>query len=1090
LNFRRLFFFCIIIISILFSTLGFSQIKYGHEWIESGLNYFKIKVNSKGIYKIDQTYMLASGLNFKDLDWSKIELRHHGLLVPLESVGLADGKWDSADYILFFGLANQGELDSLLYRPYSARMNPYHSLYTDDANYYLGVGKKGKNLGTESPKPFDQAKVVSFHMEEKIQAFNEQYSFNNSIGLPPYVMQSYFEKGEGWTGRIIVADSLAKIKIPLSGFQADSGIKPELECLYNGRTELKHEVSISIAKTNLTEAREIGKIDGMGFETSFIKTTIEADEINSKQEVELRSQSALKDKTEWHSITYYKLKYPQKLSMNAEATKSFFLNFGPYQSKSIAITDLKQKTGVFQIKNRYQFKRLLQASVDLDFKAAIDSTTHYPELYLSSELKKPKGIEQIKLPELSLKENTFLILSHPKLFSSASAYASYRASAAGGAYPTHVINILDLYELYTFGERTPLAIKRFLEHQLSLNKKINNLLIIGRGVSFPDRLKDQEATDLVPTMGYPGSDILLSAGIGGFHEDLHAIPTGRISVETDAQVLAYLQKVKEYEADQNDLIWRKRILHLSGGLNVAEIQNFKDILNQYSPKIEKSLLSGRLKAINKTQDIPVQNIDISAEINQGSGFVTFLGHSSSSSLDFNIGPASNPNNRLQNSPRYPLMYFNGCGAGNVFNRYDVLSTDWLLTPSKGAIAIWANSFWSYDFSTIRYINELYTQLFEDSNTAGKSIGEAQQATNKKIIQEGTEKYILSNIHQLLLQGDPSIKVFPLQNPDYYVTKAFVLSDIPSKNIGQSDSVNLGLVLSNSGRYVANSNLDLKINNMYFRTPALGFSDTLYFKIKKNNTENKLVIDLDPDQKIIENLESNNRFELKVDWSEANLSSSYPLGSVPDLTAPLLDVYFDKKQIRPLENVYKAARVDLILQDENPLSLQNKKLIQVFLRKICETCTFQEISSLETNQKPGDLNKLSANFSLGNLDAGNYELLVKAQDAALNYTNQDYKIPFRILAEPEPSSMLILPNPIDAECTVAYTIKDIIPPKTAELMLFDASGRKIHEQVLNPKLGENSLSILPFFQSGHYIIHLKIIKGDGKVDILKSKLIKK
>ncbi len=96
--------------------------------------------------------------------------------------------------------------------------------------------------------------------------------------------------------------------------------------------------------------------------------------------------------------------------------------------------------------------------------------------------------------------------------------------------------------------------------------------------------------------------------------------------------------------------------------------------------------------------------------------VTFMGHASPTVPDLNIGFATSPTSQLSNKGQYPFMYFNGCGVGNVFYRYETLATDWLMAADRGAIGVLSNSFWSYSTTSGRYLDALYKALFtEEAN---------------------------------------------------------------------------------------------------------------------------------------------------------------------------------------------------------------------------------------------------------------------------------------------------------------------------------------------------------------------------------------
>src|SRR5690606_34023757 len=124
------------------------------------------------------------------------------------------------------------------------------------------------------------------------------------------------------------------------------------------------------------------------------------------------------------------------------------------------------------------------------------------------------------------------------------------------------------------------------------------LLLFGPGVSYARALR-KEMIDEVPTFGDPGSDNLLVAGLAGVLPDLQAIPVGRIKAFSDNEVLTYLKKVKDYESEKNDISWRKKFLHMSGGHSTSEINTLEGILTALEPFVKNGPLGGEVKKVVK-----------------------------------------------------------------------------------------------------------------------------------------------------------------------------------------------------------------------------------------------------------------------------------------------------------------------------------------------------------------------------------------------------------------------------------------------------------------------------------------------------------
>ena len=133
----------------------------------------------------------------------------------------------------------------------------------------------------------------------------------------------------------------------------------------------------------------------------------------------------------------------------------------------------------------------------------------------------------------------------------------------------------------------------------------------------------------------------------------------------------YLQKVKEYESAQanntetlDNKLWTKKVVHVIGGKDSSESDLFTFYMNQYKNVIEDTLYGGKVETFAKTTNSTVQLISgqrIEELFNQGIGLLSYFGHSSANTLEFNLSDPS----VYHNQGRYPFFNVSGCTAGNI-----------------------------------------------------------------------------------------------------------------------------------------------------------------------------------------------------------------------------------------------------------------------------------------------------------------------------------------------------------------------------------------------------------------------------------------
>jgi len=475
-----------------------------------------------------------------------------------------------------------------------------------------------------------------------------------------------------------------------------------------------------------------------------------------------------------------------------------------------------------------------------------------------------------------------LIISHKSLMIPADnyqdpvkAYAEYRASPQGGAFDTLIVDMEMLYDQYNYGEISPLAIKYFAQDMLPGNPKY--LLLIGKGynVNFkPHRQDPAVATtfNLVPTAGFPGSDVVLTAGLDRSSYGA-AIPTGRINARNPAQVAAYLNKIKEMEAASFDALWRKKIIHLSGGLTQGELSLFKRYMDQLKSAAEGPFFGGNVTTINKQSNETTVLINVADQVNDGVTLITFFGHSSTQVTDIEIGKVTDVTLGYDNAGRYPMILVNGCNAGNIFFTSTGFGEDWILASNKGAVAFLAHTDAGFASNLKRYSDIFYDMAYSDSVFINKPIGDIVQELGRRYLSGvPINETHIAQVQQEVFQGDPAFSFFPVTMPDYETNNDHIfLQPFDGQTINaQIDSFQVGIITRNFGR-TSNDSLNVTVRRTFgdgqvftydsvFFAPV-PYQDTLYFTIRSNQISdfgnNQFEVLLDFNKSIEEIDETNN-----------------------------------------------------------------------------------------------------------------------------------------------------------------------------------------------------------------------------------------
>ncbi|KQS33226.1 C25 family cysteine peptidase [Dyadobacter sp. Leaf189] len=1066
MNYRHTLYNISLLIFILTANLSFGQAgkSYDNSWIKYDQPYLKILVSAKGIHKVPLSALPAS---FPVSEQAKLQLWHYGKQVAISIIN---------NEIIFYGVPNEGKRDSLLYRPYSARLNPYFSMYSDETAYFLTVSTS-KSLRAETITRAVDMKVPATvsHIAKDPYILKTDYSLITPSPLRPHLSNSFFEDGASRTGPAVVKNTQVTYPVQLTNPIDVATNRPRLKMLIHGRSNNLRNVEVSIGKT-AQDLRLVGKITSRDFVGSEFEFDILPGDLDQANKGVIALKSPSNEAYEAFSLGYFTVTYLQTLSAQSKKSYEFSLPASKESVSRLNISGLATGSVLYDITDTLKVISGDPANLMVPRKAGKEL-----KLLATSEV---VTVDAAKISTVDFKaydrtKAEFIIITSENLLSSSQTYAAYRSSAAGGGRSVLVANIKDLYNQFNYGEPSPLGIRGFMDYILADGNKNRNLFLIGSATSYVDRMK-RGIPDEVPTVGYPGSDLLLVSGIAGASIDNAAIPVGRLHSITNEQVLSYLDKVKEYEHSKaEDRGWQKQILHLSGGKSVSEITQLKNLLERERPAVENGRVGGKVIALTKQQAMAeVEKVNITPQVNAGVGMITFFGHGSSTITDPDIGYVSDVDRGYDNAGKYPLMYFNGCSVGNIFagktntspsagNNRAPLSLDWMIAPKKGAIAVIANSYEGFISPLTGYLDELYAGIFSDEQTSNLSIGQIQLIANEKVLKAGANEYDIANIHQSVLQGDPTLKLVSVANADYALDAdeaIFIRSEEKNKSIGNSANLTTGIIIENHGRYIKDQKVPVEVSYEYkdgtkralsATVNAFASRDTLLVAVVNNKDLARIIVRIDPDSTISETSRKNNYSDLVIDWDRAKDQSFYPTEPLKDVVAPIMNVMIDGRTIRNGDYVSSNPSIEVVLEDDRLLSADSS-LVDIFLKSCqddsCEFIRLAHSSGIEIVENSE--RSLSFNYQFDNLIPGTYELLVSSKDGSGNASVKSYRILFVIPENVQRSALIASPNPASeyvrfALENVGQDVYDSITWKIYNLngILVDSGSERAEKQVI-------------------------------------------
>jgi hypothetical protein len=863
----------IFLLILLFSVLK-AHAQMGNEWINFSQSYFKIPVAKNGIYKLSYLDLQAAGFPVAS-DPTKIQLFHRGVEQAIYVDGEADGQFNPIDFIEFYGQKNDGTLDAELYTPSTKQPHKYYNLYSDTTCYFLTIGSSGGKRMTNFFEPNSTSiSAETSHIDEKLQILNVDYSTGFTYG--ENVQSTSFDLGEGWTDNQITTNLSRDYTFTNVTLGVISSAAPLLEMVMVGRGDMPHAVEIYVGSS----FRLLNTVNFSGFDSNMFSQAIDWTDLAPDGTLKVRVKViGVGGNVDRISVSYLKLNYAQQTDAQGAVEKTFTLNKNPADKSYIEIKNVASNTRLFDITDPSSVG-IIGSTQTATLNAVVPATSNSRKIFTTAVINVP-SVKPVSFRQIIPSQHNYLIISHPILRTAAGgysdpvkSYAAYRASDEGGKYDTLVVNTQQLYDQFSGGEPTPVAIFRFMKFMTASNTP-RYLFIIGKGLEvnyqyyrYPSYYTVYK--DFVPTAGMPASDMNYTAGLAGTSVE-PAVPTGRITATNSGQVAAYLNKIKEMEAVPYDALWRKNILHLSGGIEAHEPEIFKIYMEDFEAIAEDHHLGGQVAAIAKNST-DVTFINIADEVNNGLDLVTFFGHSSASTLDFDIGYVTNPVLGYNNFKKYPMLLMNGCEAGAFFSPSFLFGEDWVLADKKGATGFIAHSYYGLQTNLKRYADTFYEVGYGDSTFIHTGVGDIQKEVAKRYIERSsTSPDNVTQVQQMVLLGDPAVKLFGAPKPDLEINSNNI--SIESFDGGTitavTDSFAVKMIVRNFG--VANKEImrievkrtlndgSILLYDSLYPTPK--FMDTLSMTIRLGRENgfgnNTFTVTLDPDNIIGELRKDNN-----------------------------------------------------------------------------------------------------------------------------------------------------------------------------------------------------------------------------------------
>ncbi|UOQ71645.1 putative type IX secretion system sortase PorU2 [Hymenobacter cellulosilyticus] len=789
--------------------------------------------NQDGLYRLDYNYLTQAGIS--GVNPQRFQLWRRGKEVAIYVGPNNPTTLTPATYIDFYGQRNDGALDVGMYKNPQDHYQKYYSLYTDTAAYFLtwSATTNGKRMAASSLAPVGGAHP--YWLKDSLYVRSERYGEGNdeSIAYKPWG-----EAGEGFFSISHGIGSNGGNPMPFEhnafpGMLTTMAPTPRVEMLLIGATPNDHELTVSLLQPTggLRNIEPPFVIKGLG--SRKVRYSLQRNEINPvKYRFEIKVNGALTpNESNWFRMVYLRAIYPLASTWTTgkrgvEFQNDSTLGSAPafYQLDNVPASVLG-----FDLTDPYNVQRIEPTAGtgtrrNYVFPSAI--ATNVSRRLMLSDLSKvlvPQWpAQRTQFRTINPASYNFLVVSSAELMAPTGNsknpvqdYVDYRA----GRYQTLLVTSEQLYDQFHYGEKSALAVRQFAQYMLT-NSREKFLLLLGQGVRSgeavekvegqgptrkvtvyyyrqnPERYRDPIDTgpltkDLVPTSTRSASDLFFTADWAR-NDYAGRMATGRIAASTPAEVLAYLEKLKQYEKDLDasteTQAWRKNTLNLLGAVKEEEYPRFLRYLNTYKNKhIERPLFAG--KVLNTYSSAGFASFkNISAELNAGLGMITYFGHGDPAVLQLDLGNINDPSLGYNNVGKYPIMFVNGCAAGNAYRasraRY---AQDWVLAPQKGLVGLMSESGAGYEDDLDALQRSVFQALLNDPAWYGRPVAQVQNEAIRRLQRNGSvSESAISSWMGTVWHADPALRMYSPQQPDYtFGTPAIEIRSVDADPYGPS-----------------------------------------------------------------------------------------------------------------------------------------------------------------------------------------------------------------------------------------------------------------------------------------------------------------
>jgi hypothetical protein len=672
----------------------------------------KLFVREEGWYQVSQPELVAAGLSPKT-NPRYLQLFVEGQEQPIRVIGDKDGRFDPGDAIEFYGVGL--DIPS-----------------TDTRVYWLVEGTKpGKRIrefkgysGSLGPLSSSSYPYTAEKRERRVY-FAALRNGDEGNFFGPLVYPA------------VQVDQILEVRHLDPGASGDA----LLEVALQGVTTVAHSVKVLVNET------EVGEVVFEGQSRGFVSLPFSQSLLEEGENVvtlEARGGEMDASVIETIRLTYWHTYMADDNALRFTAQGGEQLSIRGFGNSGIRVFDITEPGEVIEVTGKVEFQKVGYA---ISFR--VPGTGQRTLLALTEErVKIPEGITSNQPSSWNqVKEGyDLVIISHRDFVESLDPLRKLRESQG---LKVALIDIEDLYDEFSFGVKSPKAIKDFLTYvKTKWQKPPRFVLLVGDASYDPRNYLGLGDYDLVPTKLVDTAYFETASDdwFVDFNNDgLPEMAMGRLPVQTAEEAAIIVSKIVGYERSAT----KREALLVSDKVERSDDFDFERASEEVRGLLPSFLLVRKIYRSQFSSDAQARQELING-INQGPLLVNFIGHGS---IGIWNGVLTSEDVEYLTNIGLPFFVGMSCLNGHFQDIYmDSLAEALMKAPQGGAVAVWASSGLTEPDKQAVMNKELIKLLFFNTN-GGQSLtlGEATAKAKASVSDQDIRR-------TWILFGDPTTRL--------------------------------------------------------------------------------------------------------------------------------------------------------------------------------------------------------------------------------------------------------------------------------------------------------------------------------------------